>query len=255
MTEFNLYDVVAAVASAHPNREALVFGSRRLTAGAVLRRPNQFAHLLLGHGLAVTSERDQLDPHESGQPHVAIYSRNCQEHIEAMVGCFGARAVPLNVNYRYRAGEVCYLFDDSSVSAVVFASEFAPVMADVMQQMATAPTLLVQIPDSGHALLAGARWFDDAIAAYPDSIPDVARTPDDLYGLYTGGTTGIPKLVLWRQADAFPPLFGGRRPDQCEWESIDEIVAASVHRPSKGSLRSARPVRTYGGRSHSSSQH
>jgi 3-oxocholest-4-en-26-oate---CoA ligase len=94
--------------------------------------------------------------------------------------------------------------------------------------METAPTLLVQIPDdSGHALLAGAQWFDDAIAAYPDSIPDVARTPDDLYGLYTGGTTGMPKLVLWRQADAFPPLFGGRRPDQCEWESIDEIVAAS----------------------------
>jgi 3-oxocholest-4-en-26-oate---CoA ligase len=228
VTEFNLYDVIAAVASAHPDREALVFGSRRLTAGAVLRRANQFAHLLLAHGLAVTSERDELGPYESGQPHVAIYSRNCQEHIEAMVGCFGARSVPLNVNYRYRAGEVCYLFDDASVPAVVFASEFAPVMADVVRQMATAPTMLVQIPDdSGHALLAGARWFDDAIAAYPDSIPDVARTPDDLYGLYTGGTTGMPKLVLWRQADAFPPLFGGRRPDQCEWESIDEIVAAS----------------------------
>jgi 3-oxocholest-4-en-26-oate---CoA ligase len=228
VTEFNLYDVIAAVASAHPNREALVFGSRRLTAGAVLQRANQFAHLLLDHGLTVTRERDELGPHESGQPHVAIYSRNCQEHIEAMVGCFGARAVPLNVNYRYRAGEVCYLFDDASVPAVVFASEFAPVMADVVQQMATAPTLLVQIPDdSGNALLSGACWFDDAIAAYPHSIPDVARTPDDLYGLYTGGTTGMPKLVLWRQADAFPPLFGGRRPDQCEWESIDEIVAAS----------------------------
>jgi 3-oxocholest-4-en-26-oate---CoA ligase len=228
VTEFNLYDVIAAVASAHPDREALVFGSRRLTAGAVLRRANQFAQLLLAHGLAVMRERDQLEPHESGQPHVAIYSRNCQEHIEAMVGCFGARAVPLNVNYRYRAGEVCYLFDDASVPAVVFASEFAPVMAEVVQQMTTAPTLLVQIPDeSGHGLLPGALWFDDAIADYPDSIPDVARTPDDLYGLYTGGTTGMPKLVLWRQADAFPPLFGGRRADGREWESIDEIVAAS----------------------------
>jgi 3-oxocholest-4-en-26-oate---CoA ligase len=228
VSEFNLYDVIAAVASAHPNREALVFGSRRLTAGAVLRRANQFAYLLLDHGLTVTRERDELGPHESGQPHVAIYSRNCPEHIEAMVGCFGARAVPLNVNYRYRSGEVRYLFDDASVPAVVFASEFAPVMTDVVQQMAAAPTLLVQIPDdSGHALLTGALWFDDAIAAYPPSIPDVARTPDDLYGLYTGGTTGMPKLVLWRQADAFPPLFGGRRPDQCEWESIDEIVAAS----------------------------
>jgi 3-oxocholest-4-en-26-oate---CoA ligase len=228
VTEFNLYDVIAAVASAHPDREALVFGSRRLTAGAVLRRANQFAHLLLHHGLAVSSERDELGPHESGQPHVAIYSRNCQEHIEAMVGCFGARAVPLNVNYRYRSGEVCYLFDDASVPAVVFASEFAPVMADVVQQMAVAPTLLVQIPDdSGHALLAGACWFDDAIVAHADSIPSVPRTPDDLYGLYTGGTTGMPKLVLWRQADAFPPLFGGRRTDGLEWESIDEIVAAS----------------------------
>jgi 3-oxocholest-4-en-26-oate---CoA ligase len=228
MAEFNLYDVVAAVASAHPDREALVFGARRLTAGAVLNRANQFAHLLLDHGLVVTRERDQLAAHESGQPHVAIYSRNCQEHIEVMVGCFGARSVPLNVNYRYRAGEVCYLFDDASVPAVVFASEFAPVMADVVQQMAIAPTLLVQIPDdSGQALLAGARWFDDALAGQPTSRPDIDRTPDDLYGLYTGGTTGMPKLVLWRQADAFPPLFGGRRPDGREWESIDEIVAAS----------------------------
>jgi 3-oxocholest-4-en-26-oate---CoA ligase len=228
VTEFNLYDVIAAVASAHPDREALVFGSRRLTAGAVLGRANQFAHLLLDHGLTVTHERDELGPHESGQPHVAIYSRNCQEHIEAMVGCFGARAVPLNVNYRYRAGEVCYLFDDASVPAVVFASEFAPVMADVVQQMVTAPTLLVQIPDdSGNALLAGARWFDDAIADHTDSVPPVPRTPDDLYGLYTGGTTGMPKLVLWRQADAFPPLFGGRRTDGLEWESIDDIVVAS----------------------------
>jgi 3-oxocholest-4-en-26-oate---CoA ligase len=228
VTEFNLYDVIAAVASAHPDREALVFGSRRLTASAVLRRANQFAHLLLVHGLAVTSERGQLAPHESGQPHAAIYARNCQEYIEAMVGCFAARAVPLNVNYRYRSAEVCYLFNDALVPAVVFASEFVPVMADVVKQMATAPTLLLQIPDdSGHALLPGARWFDDAIADHADSIPEVARTPDDLYGLYTGGTTGMPKLVLWRQADAFPPLFGGRRADGLEWESIEEIVAAS----------------------------
>jgi 3-oxocholest-4-en-26-oate---CoA ligase len=228
VTEFNLYDVIAAVASAHPNREALVFGSRRLTAGAVLGRANQFANLLVDHRLVVTCERARLAHHESGQAHVAIYSRNCQEHIEAMVGCFGARAVPLNVNYRYRAGEVCYLFDDASVPAVVFASEFAPVMAEVVQRMANAPTLLVQIPDeSGHALLTGARWFNDAIADHPNSSPEIARTPDDLYGLYTGGTTGMPKLVLWRQADAFPPLFGGRRADGREWESIEDIVAAS----------------------------
>ncbi len=225
---FNLYDVIAAVASAFPDRETMVFGSRRLNAGELIGRANQFGHALLGAGLTVTRERSALARHESGQPHVAIYSRNRQEHIEALIGCFAARAVPLNVNYRYLANEVRFLFDDASVGAVVFASEFAPVMADVVAQMASRPRLLMQIPDeSGHPLLPGAQWFDDLLAGQPTHAPDVDRSPDDLYGLYTGGTTGLPKLVLWRQADAFPPLFGGRRPDSSEWDSIAEIVAAS----------------------------
>jgi 3-oxocholest-4-en-26-oate---CoA ligase len=226
--EFNLYDVVAAVAAAHPDRETMVFGSRRLSASELIGRANQFGHALLEAGLTVSRERSALDRHESGQPHVAIYARNRQEHIEALIGCFSARAVPLNVNYRYLAAEVRFLFDDAAVGAVVFASEFAPVMADVVAQMATRPLLLVQIADeSGHPLLKGARWFDELLAGQPTHAPDVNRSPDDLYGLYTGGTTGLPKLVLWRQADAFPPLFGGRRPDSSEWDSVEQIVAAS----------------------------
>jgi 3-oxocholest-4-en-26-oate---CoA ligase len=226
--EFNLYDVIAAVASAFPDRETMVFGSRRLSAGELIGRANQFGHALLAAGLTVSRERSVLARHESGQPHVAIYSRNRQEHIEALIGCFAARSVPLNVNYRYLAAEVRFLFDDASVGAVVFASEFAPVMADVVAQMANRPRLLMQIPDeSGHPLLPGAQWFDELLAGQPTHAPDLDRSPDDLYGLYTGGTTGMPKLVLWRQADAFPPLFGGRRPDSSEWDSVTEIVAAS----------------------------
>ncbi len=226
--EFNLYDVVAAVAAAYPERESMVFGSRRLSASELIGRANQFGHALLGAGLTVSRERSALGRHESGQPHVAIYSRNRQEHIEALIGCFSARAVPLNVNYRYLAAEVRFLFDDASVGAVVFTSEFAPVMADVIANMVTRPRLLVQIADeSGHPLLGGAQWFDELLAGQPTHAPDVHRSPDDLYGLYTGGTTGLPKLVLWRQADAFPPLFGGRRPDSSEWDSVEEIVAAS----------------------------
>jgi 3-oxocholest-4-en-26-oate---CoA ligase len=227
--EFNVYDVVAEVAKAHPDREALVFGDRRLTAAAFMGRAHQFANVLLAAGLTVRAERDALHRHESGQPHVAVYLRNCAEYLEATIGSFAARSVPLNVNYRYVANEVGYLLNDGAADAVVFASEFAPVMAGALGGLTRRPVLLLQVDDgSDIALLDGAQWYEAVVAAASTDAPAVTRSPDDLYGIYTGGTTGRPKVVLWRQADAFCPLFGGRRPDGTEWTSIEEIVAAAA---------------------------
>lgn len=232
--EFNVYEVVDAVVRAHPDRVATVFGEQRVRAAEALARANRFGHALLDAGLRVRREREDLERWESGQAHLAVYARNCPEYMEATLGAFAARVVPFNVNYRYRAGEVAGLLDDAGADAIVFAGEFAPVLAEVLPTLAHRPSLLVQIPDpSGEALLPGARWYDDLIAGRPDDAPDVPRRPDDLYGIYTGGTTGRPKAVLWRQADAFPPLFGGRRSDGEEWASIDEVVAAA----SSGGIR------------------
>jgi len=227
--DFNVYDVVAAVAAAHPQREAIAFGERRLSFGRFIERANRFANGLLAAGLRPSAERSALAAHESGQAHVALYLRNCPEYIEGMIGCFGARAVPINVNYRYVADEVAHLFNDASVSAIVFQSAYASMVGDVVGRLSVRPVLLVQIDDgSGEPLLDGARWYEDWLAASAPGAPPMARTPDDLYVLYTGGTTGMPKGVLWRQGDAFVPLFGGRRADGTEWRDVDEIVAAAT---------------------------
>ena len=213
----------------------LAFGERRLSFGRFIERANRFANGVLAAGLRPHAERSALAAHESGQPHVALYLRNCPEYIEGMIGCFGACAVPINVNYRYVADELAYLFNDAGVGAIVFQSTFAPVLAQAVEQLTERPALLVQVDDgSGLVLLDGARWYEDWLAASAPSAPQTARTPDDLYALYTGGTTGMPKGVLWRQGDAFVPLFGGRRADGTDWRDLAEIVAAAT---ADGSMR------------------
>ena len=233
--DFNVYDVVAAVASNHPQREAIAYGERRLSFARFIERANRFANGLLAAGMRPWAERSALAAHESGQAHVALYLRNCPEYIEAMVGCFGARAVPINVNYRYVADEVAYLFDDASISVIVFQSAFSSVVGEVVAKLNTRPALLLQVDDgSDEHLLDGAHWYEDWLTTNAPVTPPVDRTADDLYALYTGGTTGMPKGVLWRQGDAFVPLFGGRRADGTEWRDLDEIVAAAT---ADGSMR------------------
>lgn len=226
--EFNIYDVIAAVIAEYPDRESIVCGDRRCTSGEFLERANRFGNGLLDAGLGLRRERDSLERHESGQAHVALYLRNCPEFMEAMVGSFGARAVSFNVNYRYLADELAYLLNDARAAVVVFHAEFAPTMAAATPALVGQP-LLIQVPDgSGVELLPGAWWYEDFLAAALPVTPPVERSPDDLYMIYTGGTTGMPKGVMWRQADAFGPLFGGRRPDGTEWDALDEIVAAAA---------------------------
>ena len=229
MPEFNIYDVVAAVAAAYPEREAVVQDQRRRTFGEFIARANAVANALLAAGLTVSRERAGLESQESGQAHAALYMRNSAEHAESLIACFGARVMPVNVNFRYVADELAYLLNDARVEAIVVQSEFAPVLQDVLPHLLVVPRLLMQVPDdSGHPLLPGARWYEDVIASHSTNTPLVDRSPNDLYGLYTGGTTGMPKGVLWRQADAFVPLFGGRRPDNTEWTSLAEIVAGAT---------------------------
>ncbi len=207
--EFNLAQVHEAVAAVIPDRECIVWGDRRLTFAQVTERTRRLANHLLSTGLTVHAERDALQGHESGQAHLACYLHNGNEYLEAMLGSYKARVAPFNVNYRYVAEELRYLLNDAGARAIVFHSAFADQLAAVLPDLPQLEVLLQVADASGGGLLPGAVWYEDALAAASPERPDVTWSPDDLYILYTGGTTGMPKGVMWRHEDVWRTLGGG----------------------------------------------
>jgi fatty-acyl-CoA synthase len=197
----NLAAIHEAIAAAIPERECLVFRERRLTWAQVTDRTRRLADVLRQAGLGCSRERAGLRNWESGQSHIALYLYNGNEYLEGMLGAFKARCVPFNVNYRYVEEELEYLFDNADARAVIYHASFAPTLARVRAHLPSVK-LWLQVDDgSGQALLPGARDYEQALAtARPAPLPP-DLSPDDLYILYTGGTTGMPKGVLWRQED------------------------------------------------------
>ncbi len=212
--EVNLARLHEAVAAAVPDRECIVWRDRRLTYADVTQRSRRLANVLVGRGLGpCRMSRDGLDGHQSHQDHLALYLHNGNEYLEAMLGAYKARVAPLNVNYRYVADELRHLLTDSGARGVVYHGAFAPTLAAVRAEV-VGLELLLQVDDgSGHELPPGALDYEAALAAASPELPSdlvAAWSPDDLYILYTGGTTGHPKGVLWRQADIWVASLGGR---------------------------------------------
>lgn len=223
---FTLAEVNEALAEAFPERDAIVTPNRRLSWRDFQRRTRQLAHLLIRHGLGCHRERQELAPWESGQDHLALYLYNSPEYLEGMIGAYKARVAPFNVNYRYVEEELAYLFNDARPKAIVYHAAFAPTLARVLPRLQEAPRLLLQVvDDSGEELLPGALDYEQALAEMPDEPPQVVPSPDDLYILYTGGTTGMPKGVLWRQEDIFFGALGGRVLGTAEEvKSLEQLV-------------------------------
>lgn len=222
--DFNLAEVVRTVAHAVPTREALVQDDYRLTYAAFMARVDRLASALAARGFGHHTDRSQLENWESGQDHLALYLHNCPEYIEGMVGSYAARLAPFNVNYRYVAGELRYLLNDSHAKVILFHSAFAATL-DAIRSDLPELELFIQIDDkSGAPLLDGAEWYEDFLASAPMS-PLETPSPDDLYILYTGGTTGMPKGVLWRQGDIYPAALGGRKISTgTEYDSAEAIA-------------------------------
>lgn len=214
-----------ALADAIPDREAIVSRDVRLTWNEFRLRSRRLAHLLREAGLGLQRERHELERWESGQDHVALYLYNGHEYLEAMLGAFKARTVPFNVNYRYVADELVYLFRDSRARAIIYHASFAPLLQQVLEHI-DPPALLLQVDDgSGTPLLPGALDYEAALAASSDAPVDLPWSDDDLYMVYTGGTTGMPKGVLWRQEDIFYAALGGRIPGQEAVSGLDDLVS------------------------------
>ncbi len=236
MPEFSFAEVHEALAEAIGEREALVFRDRRITYAELGERSRRLANVLRSRGLGVHRERAALAPHESGQDHLGIYLHNGNEYVEGMLGAFKARVAPLNVNYRYVEEELLYLFDNARARALLYHAAFAPRVAAVRDRLPGLEVLIQVADDSGHDLLPGAVDYETALAEASPAPPDVQPSGDDLYVLYTGGTTGMPKGVLWRSADIFVAAMGGRKLDGSEYGSLEEIAEAAKASPALKTL-------------------
>jgi fatty-acyl-CoA synthase len=209
-TEFTVPAAADAVAEAIGDREFIIQGDRRLTFAQIVERSNRLAAYLHARGLGCHTERSQLAGHEVGQDLLGCYAYNGPEYVEAMLGAWRARVAPFNVNYRYVKTELQYLLADSGATALIYHASFAPRVAEVLPDLPRLRVLIQIADDSGNDLVHGAVDYESIVASGPVQLPPVEPSPDDLYVLYTGGTTGMPKGVLWRQHDIFMTSFGGR---------------------------------------------
>lgn len=231
-TTFTVPAVAKALAAAIPDRELLIQGDQRLTYRQVIERSNRLAAYLHAQGLGCHTERSALGGHEVGQDLLGLYAYNGNEFVEALLGSFEARVAPFNVNFRYVKSELQYLLADAGATALLYHAAFAPRVAEILPDLPQLRVLIQIADDSGNDLLDGAVDYEAALASVSPEPPPVQHSADDLYVLYTGGTTGMPKGVLWRQHDIFMTSFGGRNLMTGEpSSSLEEIVERAASGP------------------------
>ncbi|MDO3634300.1 acyl-CoA synthetase [Mycolicibacterium arseniciresistens] len=193
----NIADLAEHAIDAVPDRVALISGDETLTYGQLEERANRLAHYLLEQGV----KKDDK---------VGLYCRNRIEIVIAMLGIVKAGAILVNVNFRYVEGELKYLFDNSDMVALVHERRYADRVANVLPETPNVKTILVveDGSDDDFQRYGGVEFY----AALEQSSPERdfgPRSEDDIYLLYTGGTTGFPKGVMWRHEDIYRVLFGG----------------------------------------------
>ncbi|MEH3138275.1 MAG: acyl-CoA synthetase [Mycolicibacterium neoaurum] len=193
----NIADLAEHAIDAVPDRVALICEGEQLTYAQLEERANRLAHYLLDQGV----KKDDK---------VGLYCRNRIEIVIGMLGIIKAGAILVNVNFRYVEGELKYLFDNSDMVALIHERRYADRVANVLPETPLVKTVLVveDGTDDDFARYGGVP-FEDALAKGSPERDFGPRSQDDIYLLYTGGTTGFPKGVMWRHEDIYRVLFGG----------------------------------------------
>lgn len=195
MVALTIADLVEHAVDAVPERVALICGQDHLTYERLEQRTNRLAHHLAARGVGPGS-------------HVGIHAQNCLEAVETMIAAYKLRAVAVNVNYRYVRTELRYVFDNADLVALVHQRRYSEAVADVLPDVPELHTVL-SVDDGSGVALGDGEDYETALAQGSPERDFPERSPDDLYILYTGGTTGHPKGVMWRQEDVWRVLGGG----------------------------------------------
>lgn len=193
----NIADLAEHAIDAVPDRVAIITGDEQLTYAQLEEKANRLAHYLLDQGV----KKDDK---------VGLYCRNRNEIVIAMLGIVKAGAILVNVNFRYVEGELKYLFDNSDMVALVHERRYADRVANVLPETPKVKTILVieDGSDDDYERYGGVE-FNAALEQGSPERDFGPRSEDDIYLLYTGGTTGFPKGVMWRHEDIYRVLFGG----------------------------------------------
>ena len=237
MPEWTIGDVVDAIADVIPDRTMTVCGDRRTSYGEMAARTRRLANFLSDNGFGAHRERDGLDNWECGQDRVALIMYN-DRYPEMVVGCLKARTVPVNVNHHYTPREVADLLDYVKPRAVIFHRALGAKFADVLGSLGA--DLLIAVDDGSDGPdIPGAVSLDDAVAQ-GDPECRIAGSPDDVIMYCTGGTTGRPKGVLWRQSDTYVSSMVGadhgsateihekvRRNEGAPWFAVSPLMHAA----------------------------
>ena len=213
---YNLADLFESVVDTVPEREAIAAGERRLSYAQLDERANRLAHHLAAQSVGAGD-------------HVGLMLVNGTEYLEGMLAAYKMRAVPINVNYRYVAAELRHLFDDADLAALVLHRRFAPSVAAAARDLPRLRHFAVVEDGSRAAIeLKDGCDYEAALATASPKREFGPRSSDDLYIVYTGGTTGLPKGVVWRHEDIFFAAMGGGDPVQ-----MGRVIHAPDELPSR----------------------
>lgn len=215
MTMWNYGVMWKGIAAADPQRPAQIFGDVVYSWGDFHQRSNALAADMMEAGL-------------SHQAKVAHYLFNCPEYLDTTFACWLGGFVPVNTNYRYGPEEILYLFDNSDAEAVVFHAVFADLCEQVRDRLPKVKRWYMVPDESGVQLPSWAVNYNDVVSqSVPEVVPTKPLSEDDLLFLYTGGTTGMPKGVMWRQEDLLSVLGRGGNAISgiAAAESVEEIIS------------------------------